>query len=332
MRGRLNASLALVAEAHELLDARLGAALDRVLFAFATAGAALALGDRAGLDALRLADVSLETLPPGFTSAYVMATGVQQLVEGRLHEARDTFAAHQPDIFTSWRLLCLLAQTELALGDREAARTAAQQVLDQTGEVPAPLYETVALLVLAECAQPGDVTSALDDAHRALAVAAEAGLWPSVVDALEAIGVLLVEGGRERDGARALAAAASARDAMSYRYRFAHRAAAVTAATTAVGADDGWAEGASLLLPEAVELVQRMRGERVRPVVGWDSLTPTEVQVVEQVAAGLTNPQIAERLLMSRATVKTHLVHVYSKLGIGSRAELAAAAVRRSRR
>jgi DNA-binding CsgD family transcriptional regulator len=332
MRGRVHASLALVADAHELLDARLGAALDRVLVAFATAGAALAMDDRSGLDALRLADVSLETLPPGFTSAYVMATGVQQLVEGRLLDARATFAGHQPDIFTSWRLMCLLAQTELALGDREAARTAARRVLEQTVDVPAPLYETIALLVLAECIQLDDVNAALDDAHRALAVAAGAGLWPSVVDALEAIGVMLVEVGRERDGARALGAAAAAREAMSYRYRFAHRATAVAAATAAVGGDAGWAEGASLLLPEAVELVQRMRGERVRPVIGWDSLTPTEMQVVEQVAAGLTNPQIAERLLMSRATVKTHLVHVYSKLGIGSRAELAAAAVRRSRR
>jgi DNA-binding CsgD family transcriptional regulator len=201
-------------------------------------------------------------------------------------------------------------------------------VLDQFFDVPAPMYETAALLVLAECAQPDDVNAALDAAHRALAAAADAGLWPSVVDALEAIGVMLVEVGRERDGARALAAASAARDAMSYRYRFAHRATAVAAAADAVRGDDGWAEGSLLLLPEAVELAQRMRGERVRPVTGWDSLTPTE----EQVAAGLTNPQIAERLLMSRATVKTHLVHVYSKLGIGSRAELAAAAVRRSRR
>ena len=75
-----------------------------------------------------------------------------------------------------------------------------------------------------------------------------------------------------------------------------------------------------------------MRGERVRPQAGWDSLTPTELQVAEQVAAGLTNPQIAERLLMSRATVKTHLVHVYAKLGFGNRAELAAAVVRRAAR
>ena len=56
-----------------------------------------------------------------------------------------------------------------------------------------------------------------------------------------------------------------------------------------------------------------MRGERIRPVSGWESLTPTELRVVEQVAEGLTNPQIADALLMSRSTVKTHLVHVYAE-------------------
>ena len=48
--------------------------------------------------------------------------------------------------------------------------------------------------------------------------------------------------------------------------------------------------------------------------------------MVEHVAAGRTNPQIAERLLMSRATVKTHLAHVFAKLGVATRAELAALA------
>ncbi|MBX3285208.1 MAG: helix-turn-helix transcriptional regulator [Actinobacteria bacterium] len=57
--------------------------------------------------------------------------------------------------------------------------------------------------------------------------------------------------------------------------------------------------------------------------MGWPSLTPTELQVVAAVADGLNNPQIAARLLMSRSTVKTHLAHVYAKLGISSRAELA---------
>ena len=78
---------------------------------------------------------------------------------------------------------------------------------------------------------------------------------------------------------------------------------------------------------DAVAYARRARGERARPRHGWASLTPTEQQVVELVAEGLTNPEIAERLLMARGTVKTHLEHVFAKTGLRNRAELAAAAI-----
>jgi len=88
-------------------------------------------------------------------------------------------------------------------------------------------------------------------------------------------------------------------------------------------------EGAEMSLDEAVAWVRRARGTRRRPAGGWESLTPTEVQVVELVAQGLTNPQVGERMFISRATVKVHLAHVFQKLDVSSRAELTAQAVRR---
>lgn len=72
------------------------------------------------------------------------------------------------------------------------------------------------------------------------------------------------------------------------------------------------------------------RGRRARPRTGWDSLTPTERRVVALVAEGLSNPQIGDRLYLSRRTVQTHVGHVFGKLGLSSRAELAAAAARRA--
>jgi DNA-binding CsgD family transcriptional regulator len=45
---------------------------------------------------------------------------------------------------------------------------------------------------------------------------------------------------------------------------------------------------------------------------------------VSLVAEGLTNPELAARLYISRATVKTHLEHIFAKLGVRTRAELAA--------
>ena len=94
----------------------------------------------------------------------------------------------------------------------------------------------------------------------------------------------------------------------------------------------GWAEGAGMSLEEAIAWARRARGSRKRPTGGWDSLTPTETQVVELAAAGLTNPQIGERMFISRATVKVHLAHVFQKLDVSNRAELTAQAVRREAR
>jgi DNA-binding CsgD family transcriptional regulator/tetratricopeptide (TPR) repeat protein len=70
------------------------------------------------------------------------------------------------------------------------------------------------------------------------------------------------------------------------------------------------------------------RGPRGRPQFGWASLTPAEQAVASLVADGLTNPQIGDRLYISRRTVQTHLVHVFAKLDIASRAQLAAQVTR----
>ena len=73
------------------------------------------------------------------------------------------------------------------------------------------------------------------------------------------------------------------------------------------------------------------RGRRVthsRAQSGWPGLTPSEQAVVDLVAEGLSNPQIGQRLYVSRRTVQTHLAHVFAKLHITSRTQLAAEAIR----
>jgi DNA-binding CsgD family transcriptional regulator len=56
---------------------------------------------------------------------------------------------------------------------------------------------------------------------------------------------------------------------------------------------------------------------------GWASMTASEVAVARLVAQGLTNREVAERLFVSPHTVNSHLRHVFVRLGINSRAELA---------
>lgn len=73
------------------------------------------------------------------------------------------------------------------------------------------------------------------------------------------------------------------------------------------------ARGESALAPAiAGRLLARMRAPRV-------SLSSREIEVLRLVAAGASNGEIAARLHVTDATVKSHLVHVFSKLGVGSR-------------
>jgi DNA-binding CsgD family transcriptional regulator len=58
---------------------------------------------------------------------------------------------------------------------------------------------------------------------------------------------------------------------------------------------------------------------------GADALTVSERRVAELAAQGHSNPKIAQALFVTRKTVETHLGHIYAKLGIASRADLARA-------
>jgi DNA-binding CsgD family transcriptional regulator/tetratricopeptide (TPR) repeat protein len=108
---------------------------------------------------------------------------------------------------------------------------------------------------------------------------------------------------------------------------------------------------AAAILDEALEIYQRLgavryaarveaqlrdlgvrrgrRGSRDRPRTGWESLTSTELRVIALVATGLTNPEVARRLYVSRHTIESHLSHVFAKLGLASRVQLAVQAAGR---
>ncbi len=74
------------------------------------------------------------------------------------------------------------------------------------------------------------------------------------------------------------------------------------------------ARGETVLAPPvAAKLMTRMRADP------GDVLTPRELDVIELVGAGHTNAEIGRRLFISEATVKTHLLRVFSKLGVADR-------------
>jgi len=67
-----------------------------------------------------------------------------------------------------------------------------------------------------------------------------------------------------------------------------------------------------------------------RPAYGWDSLTDTERRVAELVSSGLSNRQVASQVFLSTHTVAFHLRHIFWKLGVTSRVELARLAARQA--
>ena len=73
----------------------------------------------------------------------------------------------------------------------------------------------------------------------------------------------------------------------------------------------------------ATKLVQRVA------MPTQHSLTARELEVLELLAEGMANKEIANQLVVSEATVKTHLVHIFTKLGVDTRTAAVAAAVDR---
>jgi NarL family two-component system response regulator LiaR len=82
--------------------------------------------------------------------------------------------------------------------------------------------------------------------------------------------------------------------------------------------------GRSTLAPEAIQaLIQPAEPDSIPDY----DLTPREREVLDLLVKGLTNPEIANRLVISRSTVKVHVSSILSKLGVSNRAEAIAMAI-----
>lgn len=87
-------------------------------------------------------------------------------------------------------------------------------------------------------------------------------------------------------------------------------------------------EGRPVLAPSVAGRLMGLVGRAPGDTEGED-LSPRELQVLRAVASGSTNREIARSLFISEATVKTHLLHLYDKLGARDRASAVAVAYRR---
>ncbi|KAA2255452.1 LuxR family transcriptional regulator [Solihabitans fulvus] len=269
--------------------------------------------------------------PPPFVPGLARAMGFLRLWSGRPAEAVEWFRRETDwlgiagDEHLAPQTLTGLAAALRATGDTDGAASACDRALAAARSTGMPRVTADALAQLAFLAAPTDPARAESLHHEALALRADHGIWLSCVDSLEA---LAAQSESPAEATRLLAACDRARAEFGYP-RTVDRPEVAAGLLAALG-DEAYraasAEGRELGLPDAVAYARRARGKRGRPTSGWASLTPTEQSVVRLAVEGLSNPDIGTRLFMSRSTVKTHLSHVYAKLSVTNRTELATVA------
>ncbi|HVM02347.1 MAG TPA: LuxR C-terminal-related transcriptional regulator [Acidimicrobiales bacterium] len=233
---------------------------------------------------------------------------------------------------------CLIQRGELArvVGDLAAAADRLDEALALAAQKADRMGRASALRRLGRLAHDGgDYHGATARYLESLELAAATAAPGAVAATLEGLAGTSAARGRPEWGARLLGAAAALRrsagairspaDALDHD-------ADVALAWAALGPaafEQAFSDGAALSLEEAVAFATRGRGGRRRPASGWASLTAAESQVVDLVAEGCSNREVAERMFVSPRTVQGHLARVFRKVGVASRRELREAVRRR---
>ncbi|MFG2848584.1 ATP-binding protein [Kitasatospora sp. NPDC048296] len=188
-----------------------------------------------------------------------------------------------------------LARFALAAGDEATARATAEAADTEARHEPIPLKRATAQWCRGLVDGDPEPILAAASYHRTTRRPLELG------NALEDAAALLAEAGRLDEARTALTEA--------------------LAAYTTLGAT--WDPRRATQRLRSHGIRPGVRGPRRRPRTGWDALTPTELRVAELAAQGHSNPDIAERLLLSRRTVETHVSHILTKLHATSRRHIA---------
>ncbi len=264
------------------------------------------------------------------------SAGLLEEARGSLQYYLERGAAGGP--YETALALLALTRAELGLGLFDSGGAHARTVAEiAEGPLDNPVFRAAAQQALAVVAlAQGEPTEAEQLAHGSLASAVEQALTAHLHPALDVLAAVAAALESFEEAARILGAADRAREDLG-RVRWPHEQEAVETLgerlRSELGAERFTAaitQGRALDTDQAIGWMGRTRGSRKRPSGGWESLTPTELQAIELAAEGLTNPEIGERMFIARGTVKMHLSHVYAKLDIRNRSELASLVARRA--
>jgi DNA-binding CsgD family transcriptional regulator len=290
-------------------------------------------------DALAEVEVLLENLKE-YTAACVIL-GVAAAIRfhrGEVDAARSYLEAAVPhakgigDRPIGTLALARSLDCEQAGAPREALATltaAFDGNAEDLGEVEDLLGEAVRLAI-----QTDDPDTATTLAGHADALAAGSEIPHRQANALYCRGLLdrdaprlLAAAGRYQDADRPLQQAKALEAAAGHFVEADDRTEARAAFTTAVEVYNSLGAAADAARLQAAFRAHGIRrgphAKHRRAQSGWDSLTATEIKIAAFVEEGLSNPEIAARLLLSRRTVGTHVSHILKKLNVNSRIDIA---------
>lgn len=260
--------------------------------------------------------------------------------EGDFVRARQRFEeakARAPGGTLLSRALQGMGQLAADEGERDHARRLFEEALELARAGAQNDWSAAAALHgLGDLARDGgNMKRAVALHNEALNLRRQIGAVPAIVASLEAIGGLAALAGAHVRAARLLGAAQAHRESGGYARepwaaaRYEADLDLIRQSLASEELDAAFAQGAGLSIEEAAARASKGRGRRGRPPSGWSSLTEMEQQVATLVAEGLTNPEIAERLFVSVATVKAHVSRIFPKLDVTGRRELAREVQRR---
>ena len=190
-------------------------------------------------------------------------------------------------------------------------------------------------------AETGDLSTAQALADQAAALAAESEIPHRQANALYCRGLLdhdaprlLAAAERYDEAGRPLLSAKALEAAAGHFVDAGDRGQARDAFTRAVEVYTSLGAAADVARVQATFRAHGIRrgphAKHRRAQSGWDSLTATEIKIAAFVQEGLSNPEIAARLMLSRRTVATHVSHILKKLDVHSRTDIAREAALRT--
>jgi len=289
-------------------------------------------------DALAEVEILAENLKePGVACTDLGIAAVISFHRGEIGTARRHLAAALPHAKRiGQRLISSLAlarsldrEQDGALPEAVAALTDAFGKAEEVDEIEDLFPDAVRL-----AAQAGHLDTAQAIARQAAALAGESQIPHRQANALYCGGLLdhdaarlLTAAARYDDAGRPLLRAKALEAAAGLFVDADDRVQARTAFTEAVEVYTGLGAAADVARLQAAFRAHGIRrgphAKHRRARSGWDSLTATEIKIAAFVEEGLSNPEIAARLLLSRRTVATHVSHILKKLDVNSRIDIA---------